>query len=114
MSDLIADGATRVYFLPALPDPTAPTREQLEAGIEVGVAGRLKFEKDEQAVFDEPLLPSRTITMTIRVDTSGFTREIRRARRYARRLARAFQRSDPALSAMHADYARRRKARRRR
>jgi hypothetical protein len=60
------------------------------------------------------LLPPRTVTLTIRADTTQFSRTIRRASRAIRRLERALRKGDSKLSAMHAAYARRRKARGRR
>lgn len=96
-------------------DPSAPTRAQLEAGTELTPF----MSTPDIVTIDEVDVPNRewtadagTITLTIRADTRGFVRNLRRLRANFRRLERALRRGDPKLSAMHADYARRRKARR--
>lgn len=124
MTGLRGDGETRVYFLPTLRDASAPTPEELAAATEVGQCVDVGLTADPDAPgitsFDGPVPPfkpallSREITLVIPVNVTVYRREVRRLIRRFRRLDRALQREDPRRRAMHADYARRRKARHRR
>lgn len=65
------------------------------------------------------IVEPREVTVTLTADFSGFVRNVRKAQLAVRRLALALGmpapvHTSPALSVMHADYARRRKARQRR
>lgn len=118
MTDLLGGGETRVYFLPEVRDPGAPTVEELEAGTELTDVTMFDPElgstEDVAVPVRRMTAEARTITLTFKVDASQFIRNLRRLGYNVRRLERALRRGDPKVAAMHADYARRRKARHRR
>lgn len=104
----------KVYFLESLPDPAAPTLVDLAAATDLSEAiSEVTFEReylDERIVLASP--QPATLTLTIRASE----RSIRDIRRTLRRFERNIQRwrRNPRRAAMHAEYARRRKARTRR
>ncbi|HEY9414745.1 MAG TPA: hypothetical protein VIQ30_08315 [Pseudonocardia sp.] len=113
MSDLLGGGDTRVYLLENLADPSAPTLAELGAAVDLtpGISN-VTFEPDEDTALGHVLPPQRPITFTIDVEIRGVRVMRRNVRRFARDIER--WRRNPKRAAMHADYARRRKARQRR
>lgn len=125
MADLFGHGKTRVSWMPSVGDASAPTRAELERSVDLGglLTDGVKFTNDPDAPDCEPsaLLPVPTeIVLTITGDVSGFCRAVFRMHRAAIRLERRYRRRhDPAshpppLKVNGAEYARRRRARRRR